>query len=111
MAPTTATSRLYRFNPVTPLEPKAVNSHPPTIAPTTPRTISSISPSPRLLTILLPMNPATRPSTIHARNDILLLLLTVIDCFPANDASASTPDVLSVSVSAFGFEAGLTGTG
>src|SRR5579864_1053811 len=65
----TATSRLYRFKPVTPLAPIMLNSHPPTIAPTTPRTISSRRPSPRLLTILLPMKPAIRPSTIHARND------------------------------------------
>ena len=39
---------------------------PPTIAPTTPSTISMTMPEPDLLTILLAMNPAMRPKMIHA---------------------------------------------
>src|SRR5262252_546711 len=47
-----------------------LNNHPPTTAPTIPRMMSRNIPSPRLLTILLPMKPAIDPKTIHARNDM-----------------------------------------
>src|SRR5580698_3402566 len=70
MAPTTAIATLYRFRPVTPAKPKNPASHPPTTAPTTPRSRSTTRPSPLLLTILLPMNPASTPKTIHASIDI-----------------------------------------
>jgi hypothetical protein len=43
---------------------------PPTIAPTMPRTMSRKKPSPVLLTILLPMNPAIRPSMIQPMIDM-----------------------------------------
>src|SRR5260370_41576776 len=71
MAPATATSRLYRFRPVTPPAPRRLNTHPPAIAPTIPSTISRRKPSPRLLTILLPMKPANRPNRIQLRKGIV----------------------------------------
>src|SRR3974377_1250735 len=43
--------------------------------PTIPRTISRKNPSPDLLTILLAMNPAMRPSKIHPMIDITYPLL------------------------------------
>src|SRR6516165_596826 len=43
-----------------------------------PSTMSIRAPSPRLFTILLPMKPAIRPSTIHASNDITDLLSRLI---------------------------------
>src|SRR5215469_241820 len=71
-APTTATNRLYKLSPVTRDIPNKLNSHPPNSAPTTPRTMSSHSPSPVLLTILLAMKPAMRPRTSHAMIDMSL---------------------------------------
>jgi hypothetical protein len=70
---------LYRLKPVTPLTPKALKMKPPTIAPTIPRTISRKNPSPDLLTILLAMKPAMRPSKIQPddRHQIPLLLREV----------------------------------
>src|ERR1700728_2855414 len=62
----TATKMLYRLNPVTPFAPNVVNIQPPTIAPMIPRMTSRKKPSPLLLTILLPINPAISPTTIHA---------------------------------------------
>src|ERR1700676_3101852 len=62
------------LTPVTPWAPKKLKSHPPTTAPTIPRMMSRKRPSPDLLTILLPIKPATRPSTIHARIDIVCSL-------------------------------------
>src|SRR5262249_38837456 len=70
MAPTTATRRLYRLKPVTPAWPKTEKIQPPTTAPTMPSTRSRTRPSPVLLTILLPRNPATMPRTIQARIDM-----------------------------------------
>src|SRR5262249_12073935 len=58
------------LKPVTPAAPTSENIHPPTIAPTMPSTRSRMRPSPVLLTILLPRNPATMPRTIQATNDI-----------------------------------------
>src|SRR5712692_247975 len=49
-------------------------SHPPTIAPTIPRMMSRKSPSPVLLTILLPTNPATSPKMIQATSDMSCIL-------------------------------------
>src|SRR5450432_1503134 len=66
-----ATSKLYKFSPLTPAIPNALNSQPPTTAPTMPSTMSINIPSPVLLTSLLAMKPATNPSTIQAMNDIL----------------------------------------
>src|SRR5258708_2667770 len=40
-----------------------------------PRTMSRNRPSPVLFTILLPIKPAKRPRTIHARIDIKILLM------------------------------------
>src|SRR6266851_2386918 len=54
------------LSPVTPDIPNMLKSQPPTTAPTIPRAISRINPSPVLLTSLLPMKPAIRPSTTHA---------------------------------------------
>src|SRR4029077_14766146 len=54
-----------------------LNSQPPTTAPTTPSTISRMTPSPVLFTSLLPMKPAIKPNTIHARIDIIYLLSLV----------------------------------
>src|SRR5208337_4573651 len=59
------------LRPVTPCAPKKLNTHPPTTDPTMPRIMSRKNPSPDLFTILLPINPASRPSTIHARIDIV----------------------------------------
>src|ERR1041385_2334539 len=70
-APITATKRLHRFSPVTPCAPKKLNIKPPRKAPTIPNTMSRMMPSPDLLTILLPMKPATRPRMIHASMDII----------------------------------------
>src|SRR5262245_5913835 len=64
---------LQRLRPVMPCAPKALNRMPPTIAPTMPSSMSSIMPSPRLLTILLPINPATRPNMIQPMIDIDVL--------------------------------------
>src|SRR5579862_1613597 len=50
--------------------PKVLNNQPPTTAPTIPRTMSRTTPSPVLLMILLPMNPAMRPNTIQAIIDM-----------------------------------------
>jgi hypothetical protein len=69
-APITATITLYTFNPLTPGMPNAWNSQPPTTAPTMPNRISNNIPSPVLLTSLLAMNPAMRPSTIQMISDI-----------------------------------------
>src|ERR1700731_1395481 len=69
-APTTATTTLYTFNPVTPGMPNAWNSQPPTTAPTMPNRISNNIPSPDLLTSLLAMNPEMSPSTIQTISDI-----------------------------------------
>jgi hypothetical protein len=60
-APMTATTKLYRFNPVTPGMPNTLNSQPPATAPTMPKTISNNIPSPDLLMSLLARNPATNP--------------------------------------------------
>src|ERR1035438_8485016 len=65
------------FRPVTPDAPKVLKSHPPTTAPTTPRMMSRKKPSPDLLTILLPIKPATNPRTIHANIDIRILPLEI----------------------------------
>src|SRR5712692_4717656 len=59
------------FKPVTPCMPNRLNSHPPITAPTIPRPISKKNPSPVLLTNLLPMNPAIRPSTIQETIDMV----------------------------------------
>src|SRR5229473_931448 len=59
------------LSPVTPDIPNTRNSQPPTTAPTTPRAMSRINPSPVLLTSLLPMKPAIRPSTTHATIDMV----------------------------------------
>src|SRR6202022_4323684 len=59
------------LSPVTPDIPNTRKSQPPTTAPTTPRTMSRINPSPVLLTSLLPMKPAIRPSTTHATIDMV----------------------------------------
>ena len=56
---------LYIFRPVTPDAPNRSNRNPPTKAPTIPSAMSSQKPWPCLLTILLPMNPAIRPSIIQ----------------------------------------------
>src|SRR5229473_1495347 len=74
--PTTATNKLYRFKPVTPEAPRALNIHPPATAPIIPSTISRIRPSPLLLTILLPINPATKPRMTQAKSDISVLLIS-----------------------------------
>src|SRR4029077_12151455 len=50
-------------------------SQPPMTAPTTPSTMSSMNPSPDLLTSLLPMKPAIKPRTIQAKNDMIFLLI------------------------------------
>src|SRR5262245_48402778 len=50
--------------------PARLNSQPPTTAPTMPRTMSRIKPSPVLFTSLLPMNPAISPRTIQAMIDM-----------------------------------------
>src|SRR6266446_1935687 len=59
------------LSPVTPDIPNMLKSQPPTTAPTIPRAISRINPSPVLLTSLLPMKPAIRPSTTHATIDMV----------------------------------------
>src|SRR6202022_2345648 len=59
------------LSPVTPDIPNTRKSQPPTTAPATPRAISRINPSPVLLTSLLPMKPAIRPSTTHATIDMV----------------------------------------
>src|SRR6266566_1275200 len=59
------------FNPVTPCMPNRLNNQPPITAPTIPRAMSRKNPSPVLLTSLLPMKPAIRPSTIHAMIDMI----------------------------------------
>src|SRR5258708_16523721 len=59
------------FSPVTRGMPNRLNTHPPITAPTIPRAMSRKSPSPVLLTSLLPMKPAIRPSTIHAMIDMV----------------------------------------
>src|SRR5690348_15951651 len=64
---------LQILNPVTPTAPIKENRNPPTIAPTIPRTMSRMIPSPCLLTILLAMKPAIRPRTIQPMMDILSL--------------------------------------
>src|SRR5690349_4574757 len=66
---------LYRLSPVTPECPKNVKMYPPTIAPTIPSTMSRISPSPDLLTILLPIKPAISPRTSHDKIPIVILPL------------------------------------
>src|SRR5271170_3055101 len=58
--------RLHILRPVMPVAPKALKMKPPTIAPTTPSAISRNIPSPDLLTILLPINPAINPRMIQA---------------------------------------------
>src|SRR5256885_16982147 len=62
------------FSPVTPCIPNRLNNHPPTTAPTIPRAMSRKNPSPVLLTSLLPMKPAIRPSTTHEMIDMIDLL-------------------------------------
>jgi hypothetical protein len=57
------------------------NSQPPAKAPTTPNRMSMRKPSPLRFTSLLAMNPATKPRTIQARNDI------VSPSFPVNERS------------------------
>jgi len=69
-APITATKRLYRLSPVTPVAPNLLNNHPPTTAPTTPSTTSTTNPSPLRFTSLLPMKPAINPKIIQAINDM-----------------------------------------
>src|ERR1700730_10558299 len=66
-APTTATNRLHRLNPVTPVEPSAAKIHPPMIPPTIPSTMSRKTPSPVLLISMLPIQPAIPPSTIQLK--------------------------------------------
>src|SRR5438132_6808328 len=61
------------FSPVTPRMPNRLNSHPPITAPTMPSAMSRKNPSPDLLTSLLPINPAIRPSTTHEMIDMVLL--------------------------------------
>src|ERR1051326_1506825 len=56
------------------------NIQPPAKAPTTPSRMSSRMPSPLRFTILLPMNPAIRPRTIQARNDMLSPDCPVHEC-------------------------------
>src|SRR5712671_3737760 len=51
--------------------PNMLNNQPPITAPTIPRAMSRKNPSPVLLTSLLPMKPAIRPSTIHAMIDMV----------------------------------------
>src|SRR5207248_4208102 len=51
-----------------------LNNQPPTTAPTMPRALSRKNPSPVLLTSLLPMKPAIRPSTTHEMIDMVDLL-------------------------------------
>src|SRR6266542_1005857 len=51
--------------------PNRLNNQPPITAPTIPRAMSRKNPSPLLLTSLLPMKPAIRPSTIHAMIDMV----------------------------------------
>ena len=62
------------LTPITRWAPKALKIHPPATAPTIPRMISRKKPSPCLFTILLAIKPASKPSTIHARNDIFTFL-------------------------------------
>src|SRR5580700_349061 len=69
-APTTATNRLQMLKPVTPIDPSALNTKPPTTAPTTPRTMSTTAPSPWRFTRLLARKPETSPRTIHATIDM-----------------------------------------
>src|ERR1700676_4854010 len=88
-APITATSMLYRFTPVTPCIPKAVKSHPPTTAPTTPSTMSSRTPSPALLTILLAMKPEISPRIIQPRID--MTYLSKNDCAPRASGCHDSP--------------------
>src|ERR1700738_360739 len=59
------------LTPVTPAAPIAVKIHPPTNAPTIPRMMSRTSPSPVLLTILLPMKPAISATTSHEMMPIM----------------------------------------
>src|SRR5713101_2489847 len=68
--------------------PNTLNSQPPTMAPTMPKPISRTRPSPVLLTSLLPMKPAIRPSTNHARIDM------ICSPFPGCYESASLLDDL-----------------
>src|SRR6516164_11378503 len=51
--------------PVTPDAPRRLNRNPPTKAPTIPSAMLIQKPWPCLSTILLPINPAIRPSTIQ----------------------------------------------
>src|SRR5947208_4278717 len=62
------------FSPVTPCIPNRLNNQPPTTAPTMPRAMSRKNPSPVLLTSLLPMKSAIRPSTTHEMIDMVDLL-------------------------------------
>src|ERR1700756_772398 len=73
MAPTVATSTLYKFKPVTRPASKRLKRYPPATAPTIPRTISRNMPSPCLLTILLPRNPAINPRRIQLRIDMSII--------------------------------------
>src|SRR5664279_1934106 len=75
MAPITATNMLHRLKPFTPVAPAKLKRKPPASAPTIPRTMSRMIPSPVLFTILLAMKPEIRPSTIHASIDIFCCLL------------------------------------
>src|SRR6266403_897064 len=65
------TRRLKMFNPVTPCMSNRLNNQPPITAPTIPRAMSRKNPSPLLLTSLLPIKPAIRPSTIPAMIDMI----------------------------------------
>src|SRR5208283_1906916 len=60
------------FKPVTPDAPNRSNRNPPTRAPTIPSAMLSQKPWPCLSTILLPINPAIRPSMIQLRMPIFL---------------------------------------
>src|SRR5215469_6416341 len=60
---------LYMFKPETPDAPNRSNRNPPTRAPTIPRAMSSQKPCPCRSTILLPRNPAIRPSINNPAED------------------------------------------
>src|SRR5437879_13185710 len=87
------------FKPVTPCMPNRLNNQPPITAPTTPRAMSRKNPSPVLLTSLLPMKPAIRPSTIHAMID-MQLLADLRDLFASTSAGklATTTIIRHLSV-------------
>src|SRR5579872_2507514 len=72
------------LTPLTPDIPKVRNNQPPTTAPMMPRMMSRNTPSPRLLTILLAMNPAIRPRTIQASTDMTVsrVELQSLDGYP-----------------------------